>query len=388
MRLTFLVVLLLATVVYFVLDPSGSEIESSTKFDSPPPVENDVAPASLKAEGQSGGPGQFLRAGLPSNTPDPEKDFDGVSDPVQTGECTLEIKFMDSKDFRPVSGRVQLWRLNAPANERWSNGDQLQVETIARQGLLTIEELPEGQYRLHPLFARKGSSAQAAFTVSGEFTTIDCMVEMPSTQDVAVKIYRLDQSTFLATGEPVETKRLGWSITGRPIDPQWQQRRIEKATGQPLPQTISQKKGSGSKRPWRKQTVNDLGVRFAELAEGDRQSMRTYRFQLRNGSRESMRLNLEHKGRDTQYVALFLSADELQDCLVFPEGQSPQDLRKNFIIDSSSVPFNPDSGQTLDSALQQVEVEIHFLAVGFKGVSFKWKPADGPLPKIQLAPQD
>ena len=378
-----LIVLLLAITVYYVInepEPLDAHGPPATPSSAP-----DTPPITAKVEGQSGDAGSALRAGVNSNQLSKENAKEGIdTDPVGLGECTLEIKFFDSQDFSPVSGQVQLWRLDAPGNDFWSNGDQLQVDALAYKGVLTIENLPAGKYRLHPLFARKGSLANPEFEVSGEFTQFDCAVEMPGVDDVAVKIYRPDKTLLFVTNEQIQTKRLGWRLSGRVVDPNWKNGRVDKSTGLVNPPRMSEKKGSASKRPWSQQTVNDLGVRFGDLVEGNRQSMRIYRFQLRNGTHSSMRLTLPHSGRSTEYVALYIEPADLQANLVFPEGQEVQELSKNFIIESTALPLDVENGATLDSVLPQVEVEINFLAVGFDAVNFTWRPADGPLPKIQL----
>ncbi|MBC8405981.1 MAG: hypothetical protein H8E15_12185 [Planctomycetes bacterium] len=377
-----LIVLVLAITVYYVIN----EPEPLDALDTatPPAAVPDTTATTAKVEKQSGDAGPFLRAGVKPNQLSKEDAKEIETDPVETGNCTLEIKFFDAEDFSPVSGQAQLWRLGSPGNDYWSNGDQLQVDALAKQGLLTIENLPAGKYRLHPLFARNGSPANPEFEVSGDFTQFDCAVEMPGKDDVGVKIYRPDKTLLFVTNEQVQTKRLGWRLSGRPVDPSWIKGRVEKSTGQESPPRISEKKGSGSKRPWSQQTVSDLGVRFGDLVEGNRQSMRIYRFQIRKGTQSSMRLNLPHSGRSTEYVALYIEPADLQASLIFPEGQEVQELSKNFIIESTALPLDVENGATLDTVLPQVEVEINFLAVGFDAVNFKWRPADGPLPKIPL----
>ena len=53
-------------------------------------------------------------------------DIDSLPDPPEQGQCDLTLDFIDSITGEAVSGEVKLYRLDAPGNELWTRGDQLQ----------------------------------------------------------------------------------------------------------------------------------------------------------------------------------------------------------------------------------------------------------------------
>jgi len=56
---------------------------------------------------------------------DQDEDAGDDSEAVETGTCSLELRFFDAENWAPVSGNVQLWRLHMPETDRWSAGDYL-----------------------------------------------------------------------------------------------------------------------------------------------------------------------------------------------------------------------------------------------------------------------
>ena len=63
---------------------------------------------------------------------------DPPEDPIGRGECSLILQAFDADCGEPIDARADLWRLNAPGNEHWRAGDQLQasVKIDANAGIL------------------------------------------------------------------------------------------------------------------------------------------------------------------------------------------------------------------------------------------------------------
>ncbi|MHC4380296.1 MAG: hypothetical protein ACYSU1_04310, partial [Planctomycetota bacterium] len=91
-------------------------------------------------------------------------------EPVESGDCALDLRIFDAHTSQPVASSIQLWRLDVPASSTWSEGDQLQLSSEDPRGVFHLSDLPEGEYRVYSLSARRGASSPPAFRIEGETT--------------------------------------------------------------------------------------------------------------------------------------------------------------------------------------------------------------------------
>lgn len=91
-------------------------------------------------------------------------------DPVEKGSCRLFLSLVCTDSGAPASGEVELWRLDAPGNEHWSKGDQLQVRVDVPKEGKRIDDLPKGRYRVYLKSERVGATDPPAFRVAGPRT--------------------------------------------------------------------------------------------------------------------------------------------------------------------------------------------------------------------------
>jgi len=91
-------------------------------------------------------------------------------DAVQKGPGALILHVVDRESGDRVRCTVQLWRLDAPANARWTRGDQLQETRQAPNGDTRFEDLPAGRYRVFVEEERAGAPGEHAVEV-GEGVT-------------------------------------------------------------------------------------------------------------------------------------------------------------------------------------------------------------------------
>lgn len=86
-------------------------------------------------------------------------------DPIESGSSSIHLTLQDSVTREPISSHIYLWRLNAPANEIWGEGDQCQFSlNIPAEGQ-TIRELAPGQYRAQVKATSLRSNDPSAFLV-------------------------------------------------------------------------------------------------------------------------------------------------------------------------------------------------------------------------------
>jgi hypothetical protein len=109
-------------------------------------------------------------------------------DPVERGECAILVRVLDAETERPVASTVDLWRLDAPANEHWTAGDQLQVTVEVPAEGARIEALPAGVYRPVCLAARFSAEDPPSVRVEGPCTEVALRILVPRTFEARVRV--------------------------------------------------------------------------------------------------------------------------------------------------------------------------------------------------------
>jgi len=142
-------------------------------------------------------------------------------DPLERGECALYVRFVDAATGQPVATSVDLWRLNAPGNEDWLEGDQLQRSAEIPAEGVTLHDLPEGEYR--PVCAAERITAEdpPPVRVAGPLTAVTIAIELPGTFHVFLKVY--DANGRLVPEAGVRRSGESWSA-GRET-PAWRKAR-------------------------------------------------------------------------------------------------------------------------------------------------------------------
>ncbi len=137
-----------------------------------------------------------------------EYEWEMPEDPPQQGDCDLQIDFVDSITGVAVAGQAKLYRLNAPGNEHWTDGDQLQLSAWASDGHFIAAQIPPGKFRAYPLFARIDAPTPEAFKVEGFLTRVTQQVEMPQKELLHVQLFRSDGLLYNGDGNQVEFQHL------------------------------------------------------------------------------------------------------------------------------------------------------------------------------------
>lgn len=132
----------------------------------------------------------------------------GPPDPVEPGSCALELALFDRRTGAPLASEVVLWRLNAPANDAWSRGDQAVARARVEEGGTRFEDLSPGDYRAVCMAERAAAPDPPAFRVGGRVTRVRLDLDTPVDRDVRVVL--VDER-----GDPVQRvqvqRRVRWS---------------------------------------------------------------------------------------------------------------------------------------------------------------------------------
>lgn len=115
----------------------------------------------------------------------PEEEAD--SDPVQLGPALLDLRLIDARTDEPVASQVELWRIDAPGNDAWTDGDQLQQSAHVPVDGWVFTHLPEGRYRL-VCDAAVWNAQPPEITVSAPRTQLDVPIEVPVSFRVRVVV--------------------------------------------------------------------------------------------------------------------------------------------------------------------------------------------------------
>lgn len=312
-------------------------------------------------------------------------------DPLQFGESALQVTLLDSLTKERVSGTVQLWRLNAPGNEGWHSGDQLQHQAEAVDGLFFADRLPEGEYRLFAMFAKAGAESGPSFQVEGRSTAMTQEVIMPHVEQLSLVLYRADGTRILGTsGEGIS-----WSAAGTrssmtfDLEPSWLNRRWPRQAGIFESMAMGGGWSGGHHRSWQPLEPEFFGFALGEARQDSRGNRTHYRFFFREDEGPSMAVRVRPEGARS-YLAVFLTPEEVQERLVLPAGVPYRDLRGNITIEVEALALHHadhSNGEVQDEEALLLEVPVHITirAQGFERLKRTWKMGEGRLPELLLS---
>jgi len=135
----------------------------------------------------------------PDPEPDPpEEEVEELpEDPIELGDCGLYLRAVAAETHEPLRTHVWLYRLDAPANELYGRGDQLQTSFDLPEGGRWIERLPAGSYRAICGDQVQGASDPPAFGVAGPHTEVELRLRVPPVGRARLLLFDLH-------GAPVE----------------------------------------------------------------------------------------------------------------------------------------------------------------------------------------
>ena len=309
-------------------------------------------------------------------------------DLLQHGESSLEMSLIDSETKDPVSGTVQLWRLNAPENEGWNAGDQMQHQAEAILGTFRADQLPEGEYRLFVLFAKDGSPSGEAFTIAGRSTALTQEVVMPHREGISLAMFRTGGTKVLGVaGEGFQWKDGGSrSEVHFDLEPDWLSRRWPKEPAIMESMAGGGGWGGGHHSSWTSLPKDTFGFLLGERMQDSRGNKTFHRFHVREGDAEAIAVRVRAEGPG-RYVGIYMGIEEVLSRIVFPAGGSFRDLTEEISVEVEALPLHQaesGDGPSAQSVLLDVPVKITIDAEGFARFQLTWKMREGHLPELAL----
>jgi hypothetical protein len=293
-------------------------------------------------------------------------------DPVEHGNALLDLRLIDKATGAAVASHVELWRLDAPENEHWTSGDQLQDQAdVPLEGWI-FTRLPEGRYRV-VCHREAWGEEPPEIEVTAPRTRLDVALVLP--REFRIRLDVRDRFGNQVAGLALEERSFEYLDERQP----WRGERTQKSG---FGTAIGYGASRGRGKPWSLPGPQppegfDLGLRW----EADRGGHRTEVLVMRTESGGRVRLFVPPRcAGDLRLVAVVLTAEEVEPLVRFPSAISaPLEL------DVFGKAVERDSGLP-DGGWQQAPVKIRIQAAGVGRFSDTWKPADGDLPSIVLRP--
>lgn len=355
--------------------PASTQLEFAQTIQAPPKREETLQPGQ---EAQLN-PMEF------DIIPIEEEEVDAAFFPdlPEHGDCNLVVSFIDATTGEPVSGEVKLYRLDAPGNDYWSKGDQLQLQARTNGNELTAQNIPQGEYRAYPLFARLNAPTPAAFKVEGYLTRVTQPVEMPLQNQIQLQLFRSDGVLYGSQNEAVEFRKLSLLPRGfgKP-EPDWLKQRTLK---DPSIQLFTEYSFSevNPNTSWQSFPYRASGYQLWQISSNNRQQAVIQRLEARVIGSSANTIELKPNS-DGLFAAIYVDPHELQRALAFPVNCEPFDLSKDFKVQVTAVALAEVGGRTLENAWHELTVNIQLKHEGFVPVKMSWRPSQEPLPTIQL----
>ncbi len=297
-------------------------------------------------------------------------------DPIEQGTCALSVRLRGSptgnseKPHDSVAGRVDLWRIDAPPNDGWARGDQLQghVNVGMAKGVAQFDKLPSGFYRIHAYGQRRGSEDPEPFEVHGAETVVEFEVATPRSYPVHVRVFdEYGSEIRIATAKKGSA---GGSIrhVGRPG---WVRER--KVTDPNVNATIGLGGGGWgeySRRGPYPLGWSEQGFPLGRFLEETRSRTRRDTRQLQWQDRTSVSVHVTGKIRKaTTYVCVSVPLESIRACIFLPDGRRADDAGAAISARCDAQPMGDDFGPR-DYA--ELEIRVSVSLAGFKDLKFTY----------------
>lgn len=303
-----------------------------------------------------------------------EAEADREADPIEGGACTLFLKLVDVNAGAPQAGRVDLWRLNAPGNDNWSVGDQLQATEFVLQAGHEFEDLPPGTYRARSMGAVANAGYADAFQVGGAFTEHTLLVDAPREIETFVEIY-------YASGvrvEEIEVKgpSRSWQVR-HPGPPAW---RVERISSHGI--SISMSGGGGgfghrSHQSWRKLQAGPRGFALGSFLQNSRERLNRYQFDLRVADGGEVDLEIDSLPEPGGHlVAVFMSEQEVLQHIVLADGSNGAVAEVSTMVKAHPVPVDEAHPH---ATWRDASIEVTVFQDDHGSWNRVWRPSEGPM---------
>ncbi|MFQ5844362.1 MAG: hypothetical protein ACE5JG_05160, partial [Planctomycetota bacterium] len=189
MRLLLGVVALLLLPVVWLGTSGNVHVVGRAPVPSDEPLEETVAPYPEVDPGPRPPADEQPQRELAEEQEPPEEWDEPPEDAVERGPCSLVLQAVDLDTGTPIELYGDLWRLDAPGNELWTRGDQLQAHVTVKPGGTQVDNLPAGDYRVHATSQRRDTDDPPTFGVEGALTHRTLRIPLPREHRVFLKVF-------------------------------------------------------------------------------------------------------------------------------------------------------------------------------------------------------
>ncbi|MEM7167016.1 MAG: hypothetical protein AAF581_16250 [Planctomycetota bacterium] len=316
-----------------------------------------------------------------------EIEFTGPpSDVLETGACALELHVLDRLTQQPVATKLELWRLDAPASEHWSRGDQRQARAeVDASGVVEIQDLPPWTYRVRCEAARVGSEDPAPFLVRGSLSQVTVEIDLPRTLPVTVHVFDENGQRVVEARSRIGSQGSSFRGQTEAPRPSWVHQR--ECTTPYKPESTLGAFGvgggvSGIRGPWTSRRDEGTGMQLVEVRERTWREASGWKQQfidVDEGSRIDVSVRGNHPAPRT-YAAVSLSRRFVAEHVLLPNGLPATDLAAHVSTQVEAVHCGDGDPR---SVLAQCRVTVRCEHPDYRCSPVRFRYGDG-VPTIHL----
>lgn len=300
-------------------------------------------------------------------------------DPVERGECALFLEVFDREDLEPVRTTVHLWRLEAPENEHWGAGAQLQTTFDVGLEGGSAEELPAGRYRARCLAERRGNQDPQEFVVSGRTTRHRLLIDRPRDREVLVKL-------FSADGEPIHEAEFHLGKRGAHSHsvgrPDWAADRAPKFEADSFGMGMGGSWSGGRRTTWKTLRADADGwFHPGTVREGHRRETPTFRLEARVDGLAPLSHDFDGDVAELRWVSVLVDPGVAARSVLAPDGRTSDELGIHLRVSSGVVPFQ--EGRRDEWRSVPIEAARRWES-DYEDLEFRFTLAELPLPTRSL----
>ncbi|MFT4540033.1 MAG: hypothetical protein ACI841_004538 [Planctomycetota bacterium] len=322
------------------------------------------------------------------DVPLPKEEGDGIwgeieapDDPVKMGTCSIHMSFVDALTQQAVASTAWLYRLDAPANDNCSRGDQLQTTVDVPVEGHWFSLLRKGRYGLVPTAMARSGEQLPEFEVVEDRSRERFELAVAQERTAWLRVhdgYRDWLDTLRVARLPA---RQSWTSD---VYAPWRKHRDMLAANGYLTdseiETMSETLFDSL--DFRDVESEEAGFALGPASESKSQARIEHRFDARLPESNHILRELRLESRERmELVAAIVLMNEVFDRILLPDGRRGQDVIEH--VEVISHARNVRASFHLDCWLQST-LDIRVTVPGYEKMSYEWQLSTGGLTAIVL----
>ena len=309
----------------------------------------------------------------PSEVPLLEEEGDFHEDPLERGSSELWLSVVDAETHEPVAASAWLVRLDAPGNEFWEHGDQVQARVHVPEGGVLIPRLPEGAYRVALMEQPAEVPDPAPFWVEGQSTEVELELVVHPPRPVRLLVRDAfgpsEATLYLVSADYVGERALPVNVDWiTPREPKFEGMFFDSFVGDP-----------DFGRAGRGQPIEaNAGVfELGEVRAPTRAEARARLFVLDDPGVSRIEVLADWaRAEGTRWAAVQVPLAMLAEAIRLEDGARPDP--EKLAIEATCTALPTPERSRVDPCLD-AELDITATYPGHEPLHFRWKPASGSL---------